>query len=46
MIKTKMSSEAIFRKNLLKIDNFHRVKIDALVHKKTKTYLLPWRRTE
>ena len=38
--------EEIFRKILLKIDNFHRVKKDSLVHANQRQYLLPWKRTE
>ena len=36
----------MFRKNLLKIDNFHRVKEDTLIHTKQSQYLLPWKRKE
>ena len=42
----KKSIEEIFRKILLKIDNFHRVKKDTLVYTKQGQYLLPWKRTE
>lgn len=42
----KKSIEEIFRKILLKIDNFHRVKKDTLVYTKRGQYLLPWKRTE
>ena len=38
--------EEIFRKLLLKIDNFHRVKKDTLIYTKRGRYPLPWKRTE
>ena len=42
----KKSIEEIFRKILLKIDNFHRVKKDILIYTKRGQYLLPWKWTE
>ena len=42
----KKSIEEMFRKVLLKIDHFHRVKKDALLYTKRGQYLLPWKRTE
>ena len=38
--------EEIFRKNLLKIDHFHRVKKDTLVYTKQGQYLLQWKRKD
>ena len=45
-MKIKKSIEEIFRKILLKMDHFHRVKKDTLVYIKRGQYLLPGKRTE